>query len=150
MCDQPEHGKYESFYKHAPVSFFMIRISDGEITDCNESFAKLIGLEHRHCLGVKFQSLFRPQDFHEFYEDISTDESLVNFEVELIRPMGGTVWINLSARFCEQDDCIEGYATDITSRRKVEKETTNVLKEITTKATERLDTINSQSEFGTI
>jgi PAS domain S-box-containing protein len=99
---------------------------DGQILDCNDSFARILG--HRSRLEVLAQRTrdyyFDPADREAFLEQLRQRQTLTNYENCIRRADGCPVWILENVSLLPGEDgqeLLEGTVMDITERKRAEE-----------------------------
>lgn len=120
--------KYRSLFERAPVGIFRTT-SRGEALTINFAMANMLGFEdpeaalaHYANLGSELYVSADRRD--QFLRELQESGSIQDFEYEAYRADGQTIWISMDARISERHDdgsfLIEGFATDVTERRRVQ------------------------------
>jgi PAS domain S-box-containing protein len=122
--------KYRTLFDNAPVAIFQSD-SQGSCLNANNELARILGYETpgevvSNLTDVANQLYVDPQDRETIIETLRTTGKLKEFEFQARRADGSIVWLKQDARLIEQsesdDFLIEGFATDITLRKKAEEE----------------------------
>ena len=101
---------------------------EGQILDCNESFARMFGYESPEEVLLRPARNFYldPAERQEFLSLLSKQRSLTNFEMCARRRDGTPVWVLENATLIEGPDgslsLIEGTVIDITERKRAEEQ----------------------------
>jgi len=99
--------------------------ADATITDCNATFAALIGSDRAELVGVKMRDLFaRPFEFDDLFGLLTTVNVVNGAEAELKRGNGGTITLlqNLVMVGSGPDAAIHTTAVDISARKRAEEQ----------------------------
>ncbi len=98
----------------------------GEILECNDAFARILGLPAgRDCIGRNVSDSYaQPRQRRALLERLLTGGALTSTELELRRADGTPVWVLASATLLEGDPepVIEGTLVDITKRKEAESQ----------------------------
>ena len=116
--------KYRYLFDNAQVGLYWSGISDGEILECNNTFAKLFGYDTREeCLAeyIALEHYIDPNTRSKLLEEIRDNKEVKNYEIHVTKKDGTPIWLSISARVFEKEDRIEGAAIDITERKKAEQ-----------------------------
>lgn len=95
---------------------------EGQIVDCNDSFARFLGYEKReHIMDVKAEDLFvNPMDRKRFLAKLIEEGTLSNVEVCFLTKQGKEVWglanVHVNQDPGGENQLIEGTVIDITER----------------------------------
>ena len=99
---------------------------DGTITDCNATFASLIGAGKSDDLkGLKLRDLYaRPYEFDDLFGLLHTRQFLNGVEAELVRGNGGTMTVLQNLAIVSTDEAVAIHATvvDISARKRAEEQ----------------------------
>ncbi len=124
---QQAQFRYRTMYRNAVQGMYQATL-DGRLLRANPAFAATFGFE------TTSEMLNHPGGVQGFYKNGTDREALLaalkakhvvrNFEAEMIRPDGRTVWALISARLAEGSDgqtIIEGILIDNTEKRDAEE-----------------------------
>jgi diguanylate cyclase (GGDEF)-like protein/PAS domain S-box-containing protein len=124
---QQAQFRYRTMYRNAVQGMYQATL-DGRLLRANPAFANTFGFE------TTSEMLNHPTGVEGFYKNIEDREALLaalraqqlvrNFEVEMVRPDGKTVWALISARLAEGSDgktIIEGILIDNSEKRDAEE-----------------------------
>ncbi len=98
---------------------------DGRILDCNDSFARMFGYGSREEMLTR-----RTQDLYfdlgvrtEFVTRLRANQFLTNYELQMRRADGSTVWILENVALLQEhgEEILEGTLIDITERKRIEE-----------------------------
>ncbi|NNK13258.1 MAG: diguanylate cyclase [Desulfofustis sp.] len=119
--------RYRTMYKNAVQGMYQATL-DGRLLRANPAFASTFGFE------TTSEMLNYPGGVEGFYKNVEDREALLaalrsrqlvrNYEVEMVRPDGKTVWAQISARLAEGTDgktFIEGILIDNSEKRDAEE-----------------------------
>jgi diguanylate cyclase (GGDEF)-like protein/PAS domain S-box-containing protein len=100
---------------------------DGQILDCNEACARMLGYDSRDDLlaHAAFAAYFDPGQRRAMVERLRRHGSLTNLEVCLRRKDGSPVWVLENVTLLEEDGMpgvLEGTLIDITDRKRAEQQ----------------------------
>jgi PAS domain S-box-containing protein len=121
--------KYREIFEHAVVGIFQTTL-DGQYQSCNPALAKLYGYESPQELldsltDIGKQLYVNPQRRREFTEQLHSSDFVCDFESEVYRKCGSTIWICENARAVRDEQgrllYYEGFVTDITQRKLAEE-----------------------------
>jgi PAS domain S-box-containing protein len=122
--------RYRSLVEDSPIGIFQSH-SDGRFLHVNSHMASLLGANSRdeavqfyqHLASQLYVRTGRREDFLRY---LQSGGSVVDFEFEARRVDGEIRWLTLNARISEQNEdgsfIIDGYAFDITARKRAEEE----------------------------
>jgi PAS domain S-box-containing protein len=115
---------YKNFYNTAPVGFYTTDIKTGQFIKANEFCVKMLGCDSFYELTtLKSRDLYTTKKRRaELIAQITLNDQVTDFEIELKLKDGTKKWAILTACLCENSSCIEGSLTDITDRKKMEIE----------------------------
>jgi PAS domain S-box-containing protein len=108
---------------------------DGQILDCNESFARLLGYESREGLLAHqaWDLYLKWEDREAYLRQLRENRFLTNYEICLKRKDGSPLWVlenvNLLLGEAQGRSIIEGTLVDITERKRAEEQIQTSLKE---------------------
>jgi PAS domain S-box-containing protein len=117
--------KYRYLFNNAQVGLYWSSISDGNIFECNNIFAKLFGYDTREECLANYNAIERyidPNARNEMLEEIRDNKEVKNYEIHVTKRDDTPIWLSISARMFEKENRIEGAAIDITARKKTEQE----------------------------
>ncbi len=132
-ASQQELRKSESKYRHlfnnAILGIFR-STPDGRYLDMNPAFAQIAGYESPTTMMESVKDIrelyVRPEARAELGEILARDGRIQNFEAEIRRLDGSTIWIAINARTTKDKDgrivSFDGTIEDITGRRNAETE----------------------------
>ena len=124
---QESEEKYRNLFENAQVGIFRTRISDGKILEGNRRAAEMVGYKDFDQFIKEFvaaEHYINPADRDRMLASFQ-DGELKNFETRFYRKDGDIIWVLFSGRIYPERGYIEGVATDITERKRMEE----VLKE---------------------
>jgi len=125
---QQSERRYRNLFEYAPVGIFT-SLSTGHIVDINPEMRRIVG-----CVGPaeareRFTDLERqlhadPQRHKAFLAELQAEGQVRGFEYEALNADGRRLWLRTDARIVETREdgvfTIEGFSTDITTRRKAQ------------------------------
>ena len=96
----------------------------GRILECNDAFARVLGYASREEVRSRAAAdlFFRPEDRERSLAHLREKGTLTNFELEMRRKDGASVWVLenqtlLRAQRAGEEDLVEGTLIDITDRK---------------------------------
>lgn len=121
-------SELEALFHRMPVALYRTA-PDGEILACNDALAHLLGYRSVEELTVGMDSVetvyVDSQARSAWVEEITRSGVVVEFDVELKRPDGSTVWVQDTARVIRGEDgavrYFEGALIDVTEKVKAKK-----------------------------
>ncbi len=122
--------EYRELFETAPVGIFRTH-STGKVLQINPAMARMLGAESTEQAKAKYPDLakdlyVRPERRTEFLETLRRDGEVDNFEYEAKTLNGGTIWLAMIAHIVNRQEdgtfCIDGFAIDITQRKRAELE----------------------------
>lgn len=124
---QEAQARYRTMYKNATQGMYQCTL-DGYFLRVNPALAKIFGLETttgllNHPGGVT-QFYKKPEDRQILLSILQEKRVIKNYEAELVRPDGTTVWALINARLAEDangETFIEGILIDNTEKRLAEE-----------------------------
>jgi diguanylate cyclase (GGDEF)-like protein/PAS domain S-box-containing protein len=124
---QQAQSRYRTMYRNAVQGMYQATL-DGRLLRANPAFARTFGFE------TTSEMLNHPGGVEGFYKNIEDRENLLaalrthqlvrNYEVEMVRPDGKTVWALISARLAVGTDgntFVEGILIDNSEKRAAEE-----------------------------
>ncbi len=127
--------KYRDFFKYDITGDFT-STPEGQLIDCNPAFLQIFGFTSlEEAKSVELESLYpTPVEFHEMVSRIEKEKKIVNYEHEMRKVDGETIFVNQNTigEFDEQDKLIKmrGYIIDITERKQAEEERDRLNREL--------------------
>ena len=119
--------RYRHFFERSLSGIYRSTI-EGKLVDCNDAFANITGFASREeCLSHQAADLYFDRTGRDhFINQLVQRETLTDFESEIKRPDGQSVWILETARLVDDGPAggrriIEGTILDITARKAAEK-----------------------------
>lgn len=100
---------------------------DGEVIDCNESFAQMLGYESRKDVLMQDATNFylEKKDRADFIAKLKKESYVTNYECELKKKDGSPVWllenVNLVRDSCGEPVYIQGTIINISERKRMEE-----------------------------
>ena len=126
---------YKDLYRNAKAAIYRTRTSDGKLLACSRVMATLHGydsiedcLENHHGAAHYVDKNRRKQLLDKLHED----KQVENFQMQIKRPDGVTVWLELTAELFPEQGWIEGMVTDITASKILTRTEMKILKIILT------------------
>jgi PAS domain S-box-containing protein len=119
--------RYRHLYERNVAGLFRTSV-EGEILECNEAFAHILGYEGRApVIGLDVRELyFDPAERCRVVEKVRAEGQLRDIEVCLRRQDGSQVWILENLTLVESDlpggQVLEGALIDMTERKKLEEQ----------------------------
>lgn len=123
-------AKLQNFIDNVPVGIFRIN-SEGKIIQANPQMIQITGGSvseyNNSCLQGTEANLYIDSECSEELYDILKERSYVdNFECEIQRSDGNYIWLLINARISSESEegpvTIDGFALDITIRKKAEEQ----------------------------
>jgi len=120
--------KYRLLFQQAQEGVY-ISTPDGQLMDCNEAFARMLGYSSREeilKLDVGRDLYASPDQREAFCREMAADNFVRNYEVTLRKKDGGRVTV-LETSFASRDtagnvDCFQGFMLDISEKKRAEEE----------------------------
>ncbi len=122
--------KYRLLFENAVEGIYQTT-PDGRILSANPSLISILGFDSSQELTTHFEDIGKkhyvnPGDRDIFKRVVETEGIIRNFETQLIKKDGTTIWVSLNARAVRDDtDAVqhyEGFLKDITERKQAEKD----------------------------
>lgn len=112
-----------AFFRRTPVALYRTS-PDGELLAANEALATLLGYESleamREGLTTVAESYVDPSQRREWLDVIAAAGVVYDFDVQLRRPDGTTIWVQDTARAIRDDSgliqCFEGALIDVSEK----------------------------------
>ncbi len=119
---------YRTIFTKATEGIFQCSLS-GQLLTANPALAKLLGYENPEDLLAEskadFMAFFtEPDDFRLLLQRTSTENTLTNYELRLVRRDRQYLWTTFNVHIVRQigkPDYLEGTVTDITLRKRAER-----------------------------
>lgn len=114
---------YHDLLSNVGVGLFRSRASDGKLLECNEQFAHILGYETiGECLANYSASDLHPDaGTHEQVLASAKATSTSNIDVCITGRDGSAIWVRISARFNQEEDCVDGVVVNITKEKRAEE-----------------------------
>ncbi|SHO46757.1 PAS domain S-box protein [Desulfopila aestuarii] len=112
--------KYRKIFNEAQVALFRTRISDGQLIDANEEYAKMAGYPNvRECIGHFHpgRSWVDQKSRKKMIDLLVKKGSVRGYEAQIVRRDGVSIWVRFSATIYPENGYIEGSIEDITKQR---------------------------------
>ncbi len=122
--------RYRTLFERAPVGIFTAS-STGELISVNPALAGIFGFSSPEAAVAHYRELgqdlyFSPERREKFLRELRETGRVTDFEYRGRRADGETVWLSMNARVADRNPDgsfrIEGFAVDITERKKAEAE----------------------------
>jgi PAS domain S-box-containing protein len=121
--------KYRTFFEEAVVGIFQSR-ADGECLIANPTLARMFGYDSPEefiaCVNNRTRQFHvHPESRQEFARIMHETGRVRNFEIQVYRKDGTTMWLSVNARAIRQAGVMvsyEGMSEDITDRKLLEKQ----------------------------
>lgn len=117
--------KYQYLFENAQVALFRNRLSDGKLLEINERYAKMAGYSNIQDCMAEFNAADAWVELNgrKVFLDILRKNGFVSdYETEIIRRDGTTIWISFSATIFPEQGFLEGSIVEITERKRAEIE----------------------------
>ncbi len=126
--DQTDVGELNAFFKRMPVAFYRSALN-GELVAANPALAALLGYDSVEELTSKVGTVasvyVNPERRLRWIEEIGATGVVYDFDIELRRPDGTTIWARDSARAIRDDAggviYYEGSLVDVTDKIEAQK-----------------------------
>jgi two-component system sensor histidine kinase/response regulator len=115
--------KYRTIFENSQVGMGRTRLADGLILEANQRFADIMGYPSPADMinRVSTQPLYaNPDDRLRILQQLHQRDGIHNFELQLIRQDGQSIWTLLSLQLNLKDGCIDFVITDISERKQAE------------------------------
>ncbi len=121
--------RYRSLFEYAPQGIYR-STPDGRFLSVNPAMAGILGYDSRDELlanihNIRQQLYVHPHEREEILDAIHQSGPTRRFEVEVYRKDGSTVWVSINSRLVFDEtgavQCYEGFAEDITIRKRAEQ-----------------------------
>ncbi len=114
-----QEEKYRYFFDNSLAGMFRATL-DGRVVDMNNSLLKIFGVgRSEDLMAADFYE--RPEDRQRMIDTIIREKVIEGFETKMRKKDGSAVWVLLSARLDERQECIEGILFDITAQKRAEE-----------------------------
>jgi len=122
--------RYRELFEGAPVGVFVTR-SSGEPVSINPRMAQILGCDSveqalGHYRDLRTQLYLHPEHRAEALQRLQREGRIEGFEFEALTVDGRTIWLTMNARLSERRSdgsfTLEGFASDITDRKRAEVE----------------------------
>ncbi len=122
--------KYRLLFENAVEGIYQTT-PDGRILSANPSLVRILGFNSSQELLTHFKDIGKqhyvnPGDRETFKRIVETEGVIRNFETQLFKQGGTTIWVSLNARTVRDDAGAvlhyEGFLKDITEQKQAEKE----------------------------
>lgn len=116
--------KYRHLFETAIVGIFRTRLEDGKIIAANQKLARIIGYDSIDKLMEEYVvSAFYtdPNQRSLLLEQLQSQGSVDDFEIEVKRPDGSIIQLSISATAYLEQGYMEGVLIDITDRKRAEE-----------------------------
>ncbi len=116
--------KYRNLFHNAQVGVFRVSEIDGTVIDANERLSLMFGYASLDAFKETYShaSLFpSPESLIQFQKGFK-NLFMKDFDVQMSRVDGTTLWLLISARLYPERHCFEGIAVDVTQRKLAEKQ----------------------------
>ncbi len=123
-------AKYRDIFEHSAEGIFQFDPQGGMVA-CNPALARILGYGSAEEVLLERGDLFRriqarQEDRLEFLRLLALKERIFDFEMQVVRRDGRTVWLSVNARAVLDEggrlSRVEGAARDITDRKRAEEE----------------------------
>ncbi|MDD5223671.1 MAG: PAS domain S-box protein [bacterium] len=117
--------KYRNFFHNAQVGLYRTRITDGQVIECNERFAGMLGYKSREeCLrdysvARHFNDL---DDQRRLLRKLKESGEITGYEARGVKADGSPIWVNYSVKMIPGTEHIEGAVVDITELKRLQEE----------------------------
>lgn len=146
-----EENKYRKLVNQAPIGIFETTAS-GKIISINNSMSYILGFSCKeevlkHYNDLKKDLYVNPDRRQQFIHELNINDEVKNFEYEALGKNKEHIWISMNAKKKKciklEDFLIQGFAFDITKRKKKDRELIEQKQELI-KAYEQLTTYNEE------
>ena len=120
-------ARYRSIIENMVEAFYRTD-RDGRVVMVSPAVEELLGYTPEEAIGIEVVDLYADPDRHEtFLRSLAdSDGRLHNFQTELLRKDGSTLWVSTTAQYVRDDDGniagIEGTARNIADQRRAEEQ----------------------------
>jgi len=127
IIDNTEHKetqiKYQNLFENLNAGVFRTNIETGEILEVNQKIAEAAGFSSSEEFKENSNAIdfyFNLEDRKKIIELLKTKGKVTDYEVQLLRPDGSTIWVSHSASLYPKEGYCEGIIIDITDRKNAE------------------------------
>lgn len=119
--------RYRNLFENAAEGLYLSSV-EGRFIDVNPALARMFGYSNpATCIAdinqIERQIYVDPQRRHDFFELVQKSDRVTDFESEIRRADGKTVWVSESVNIVRNESGeiahLEGLAVDVTARREV-------------------------------
>ncbi len=118
--------RYRNLFAKNLAGVFKTKLSTGEIIECNNSFAKILGYKTRvELIGNFSVSFYLSEEQRKNYiKKLKSKKNLTNYKQKLRKKDGSVIWVlmNVSITEFDNEQYIEGTLIDITDIIRYEKQ----------------------------
>ena len=122
MLRQAE-DKYTSIFRNAVMGIYQSSL-EGQFYEVSPSMAKILGYESSDQLKSTTEPkkiYLNPEDRIHYINKINEYKQVSNYETQLVKKDGTTIWVSLSGRITNdksgQEQLLEGFCLDITAKK---------------------------------
>lgn len=119
--------RFENLYQNALEGIFSYD-KKGTLLSANPAFLSLIGLEDIPSFSGKTKDLngyyLSEKEFTEFFKAVKKSGQVVDYEAQLSNSLGDSMWVNISARYVNEqgNEELEGTLININERKAFEQQ----------------------------
>ncbi|SDB30548.1 PAS domain S-box-containing protein [Desulfonatronum thiosulfatophilum] len=119
--------QYQEIFENAPIGIFQ-STPQGRYLSVNPEYVRILGFQDPEEMidsvtDIATQLYVRPEEREIYKEQLNTSGQSYNFEAELRRKDGNTIWVSMNTRAKRTQDgrmIYEGFLSDITQRKHAE------------------------------
>ncbi len=122
---QESESNFRNIFNNAQVGLFRSRKNDGKIITANTRFVQIFNYDNQKEVIYSFSlpnGFVNKEEYNNMLNELVGAGETKNFEAQLYKKDGATVWTRLWARLYPDKDYIEGVIIDITEEKEMAKE----------------------------
>ena len=114
---------YKKFFDIAPIGLYTTKIEDGSFVRANAACLNMLGFQTLEEMQskIKASDLCSKVQRDEMIRQVREHGSVEHFEAQFHLPNGEPLWVLISARVCDDGDCLVGSITDISDKKEMER-----------------------------
>lgn len=111
---------FKTMYDQSPIGLWRTTLTDGVFLYINKAAADIFGCAVSEMIDHKSTDFYDPAARKQLIDELKLHGKILNYEIEIRRCDGKTLWVSISAILNSEGNYIEGSVQDMTEKKNAE------------------------------